>query len=138
MSNQFTDLVRYMKQRYGTANPFVICERLNIDVQWRPFLDEPLGETTHFRGRPIILLADFLRHSNQRYFVVAHELGHVLEHEDLEALYTSSGHWHGQFEHQADAFAVALITQLFHEENESLPDNYGQLIHEYGFPELRE
>lgn len=136
MNSDITKFTGFLKSRYGTADPFAICERLDIDIKWEPFLEEPLGETTNFRGRPIILLADFIRDSNQRYFVAAHELGHVLEHEDLAALYTSNDHWHGQFENEADSFAVALLTQFYEEENDCLPDNYFQLVHAYGFPEI--
>lgn len=136
MNNHLIEMVSWMQNRYGTANPFVIAEKLNVDIKWEPFLKEPLGETTNFRGRPIILLADFIQESNQRYFVAAHELGHVIEHEDLAALYTHNRIWKGQFEHQADNFAVNLLTRLYQEENGCLPDNYYDLVHAYGFPDI--
>ncbi|KRN13427.1 hypothetical protein IV37_GL000144 [Fructilactobacillus fructivorans] len=128
------DLVTYIGYRYNTFDPFGIAEKLNIDVQFKDFDGEPKGETVNFFGRPIILLNDELKYSNQKYFVCAHELAHALEHVDMSAYYISNRSVKNQFEYQADQFAVALLTCFYREEFDTLPNTYGDLMREYGSP----
>ncbi|WP_268914170.1 ImmA/IrrE family metallo-endopeptidase [Lentilactobacillus sp. SPB1-3] len=133
---QLKKLISFLGQRYGTFDPFTIAEKLNIDVQYRPFSKKPLGDTINFFGRPIILLAESLKESNQRYFVCAHELGHAIEHANMQAYYVSNDFAKTHYEVQADKFAVSLLGQLYVEENGHIPDNWMDLVHEYGYPSL--
>lgn len=134
--NQVKSLVELLGHRYSTFNPFTIAEKLNIDIQYRPFLKAPLGDTIDYLGRPIILLADSLKYSNQRYFVCAHELGHAIEHADMQAYYVSSKFASTHYEIQADKFAVSLLGQFYMEEHGHVPDNWMDLVHTYGYPSL--
>lgn len=136
MNNELKKLVEFLGKHYGTFDPFIIAEKLNIDIQYQPFLDEPLGDTIDFFGRPIILLADSLRDSKQRYFVCAHELGHAVEHADMQSYYISNSFVKTHYEVQADKFAITLLGKLYVEEHDYEPKNWNDLVHEYGYPEF--
>lgn len=129
-------LVKTLGKHFNTFDPFRIAENLNIDIQYRHFDEKPLGDTIDFFGRPIILLADSLKYSNQRYFVCAHELGHAIEHADMQAYYVSSKFASTHYEVQADKFAVSLLGQFYMEEHGHVPDNWMDLVHTYGYPSL--
>lgn len=130
------ELAQTLGKRYGTFDPFVIAEKLNIDIQYKPFFEEPLGDIINFMGRPIILLSDTIKDSTQRYFVCAHELGHAIEHADMQSYYISNRYAKSRYETQSDKFAVSLLGELYIEENGCIPDNYLYLVHAYGFPSL--
>lgn len=135
-NSMIKEIVNTIAKRYGTCDPFRIAETLNVDVVYAPFVREPKGMRFEFHGQPAIALSDEIRDSPQRYFVMAHELCHAIEHEGMAALYTSNGHWRGQLENQSDKFAVTLLSQFYIEENGCLPSNYFDLVHAYGFPTI--
>lgn len=132
MNEQLKKLVYFIGNHYRSYDPFILCEKMNIDVKYKPFLSEPLGETTYFRNRPIIILADSLRYSNQRYFVCAHELGHAINHQGLASFYTSNKLNKGKLEVEADKFACALIGMLYVEDTGEFPDSIKELEWRYG------
>ncbi|KRK80275.1 hypothetical protein FD03_GL002601 [Companilactobacillus nodensis DSM 19682 = JCM 14932 = NBRC 107160] len=89
-------------------------------------------------NNPFIVMANSVKYSNQKYFVLAHEIGHVLEHKGLAAYYVSNNVHRRKTEREADAFAMAVITNLYVEENGKLPDTYADLRYNYGLPYLGE
>lgn len=133
MNEQIKKLVYFLGNHYKTFDPFLLCEKLNIDIKYVPFLDEPLGDTVHLKERPIILLDDSLRYSNQRYFVCAHELAHAINHQGLSNFYTTNSRNKGKMEVEADKFACGLITMLYAEENGEFPDNTNEIEWRYGW-----
>lgn len=138
MNDKLKNDIDIITSRYHTANPFVIAERLNIDVVYASFKKEPKGMTFNYEGQPVIALSNEIKESNQRYFVAAHELGHAVEQADLSAYYTARDHWKRKSEVEADKFAVTLLSKLYVEEHNELPRNWYDLVHEYGFPVLGE
>ena len=67
---------------------------------------------------------------------MAHEIGHALEHKGLAAYYISSNVHQRKTEREADNFAMAVVTNLYIEENGHLPDTYKDLRYDYGAPYL--
>ncbi|KRO09431.1 hypothetical protein IV59_GL000644 [Paucilactobacillus hokkaidonensis] len=123
-----------INKQTGTYNPFLIADKLNIEVHWKNIYPRPFGETFYYGEQPIIMLSNSIKDSTERYFVLAHELGHVIEHQGLSAYYTSNSRFHNKTEDEANQFAIKLLTNLYVEENEKLPDSYLELHYMYGFP----
>ncbi|RWZ41020.1 ImmA/IrrE family metallo-endopeptidase [Levilactobacillus brevis] len=131
---KISDVVKTVVNRYNTANPFTIAERLNIQVEWCYFDKLPLGKTIYYGKRPFILLNESIKHTQEQYFVMGHELGHVVLQEGLVGYYTSSNRAHGELETEADEFSAALMGLLFIEDNDHMPSSYEDLVRQYGLP----
>ncbi|WP_236008243.1 ImmA/IrrE family metallo-endopeptidase [Levilactobacillus andaensis] len=131
---KISNVVKTVTNRYHTANPFIIAEKLNIQVEWCYFDELPLGKTIYFGKRPIIMLNEDIKHRPYQYFVMGHELGHVILQEGLVGYYTSSTRAHGQLETEADEFSAALMGLLYIEDNDCLPSSYEDLARQYGLP----
>lgn len=131
---KISNVVKTVTNRYHTANPFTIAEKLNIQVEWCYFKKLPLGKTIYLGKRPIIMLNEDIKHKPYQYFVMGHEIGHVILQEGLVGYYTSSTHAHGQLEKEADEFSAALMGLLYIEDNDCLPNSYKDLARQYGLP----
>lgn len=131
---KISNIVRTVTSRYHTANPFIIAEKLNIQVEWCYFDKLPLGKTIYFGKRPIIMLSENIKHKPYQYFVMGHELGHVILQEGLVGYYTSSTRAHSKLETEADEFSAALMGSLYIEDNDCLPSSYEDLAKQYGLP----
>mgnify|MGYP001225164449 FL=1 len=129
--NSVTELI---EERYGTADPFIIAERLNVEVDWVHLGLSPLGKTMYDGHAPLVILNDRIKNSPLRYFTMAHELGHVILQEDLVGYYTLARNGHSSLEVQANKFAVSLLSRLYIEENYHIPHTYMDLVHAYGLP----
>ncbi|GEK28118.1 ImmA/IrrE family metallo-endopeptidase [Furfurilactobacillus siliginis] len=75
-------ITEYMVDKYHTAGPFQIAEKLNVQTDWISIDDFPLGKTIYDSNSPLILLNENIKNSSQRYFVMCHELGHVFYKKD--------------------------------------------------------
>ena len=84
------NLVEELKRKYQSANPFYICEKMGIKIQYVPFIENPKGQFQEIRGRAIIFLNDELRDSEERFYICAHELGHAIFHRGLSSYYVST------------------------------------------------
>ena len=103
------EIIRLVK-RYGTSNPFELAEAMGIIIR-----KEELG---HYYGFHNYACKQHFIHINwslcyelQRY-TCAHELGHAILHSRTNTSYLAK---HTMFsvdriEHQADEFAVRLLT----------------------------
>lgn len=136
MVNKLNELIINIGKRYGTFDPFIIADSLNVEIQWKDIYPRPLGDTIYYGNQPIVVMANIIKESNQRFFVMAHELGHVIEHEGLSAYYNDKSIYKHALENQADKFAITLITNLYIEEHGCLPDTYSELTHCYGLPDI--
>lgn len=135
-NNDRDDIIPYLIHRYGSADPFKIAEQLNVDVRWTDLGGEVLGRTRNLFGQPIVMLDFSIRESLKKYFVMGHELGHVLLHADVGGYYKMVPHGDDRAEAQADVFGKELMIWLFQEDYGRLPDTYGDLVHAYGCPEM--
>lgn len=129
-------LVFTIGKRYSTFDPFIWADKLNIQVYWKEVADKPLAETLYYGDLPIIMMSNTIRYSNQRYFVLAHEMCHVIEQDGLTAYYSSNTRFKSKSENSADEFAMAVVTNLYIEESGHLPNTYQDLRYKYGSPNI--
>lgn len=127
-------ITEYIAHHFHTADPFKIADMLNIQTDWVSIGKYPLGKTVYDQGAPLVLLNDRIKHTPKQYFVMAHELGHVVLQEGLIGYYTTAMHGRSSLEAEADEFSAALLGQFFIEENDRMPENWDELVHDYGFP----
>lgn len=127
-------IIEGLHQSANTYDPFKICESLDVLLEYVD-LENPLGDTIYLHQKPIILLANKLKYSPQSYFVCAHELGHVINHQGIQGYYTLSKTTHDQMEVEASKFAMELCESLFIENNGYQARNIYDLKHEFGVDE---
>lgn len=130
--DRIKEAIEAVLNRYNTADPFIIAEHLNIEVDYAALGEMPLGKTMYDKEMPIVMLNDSLRYSPQRYFVMAHELGHVILHEGLNSYYTGITSGYDKLENEANEFGVGLIGLLYVEDNDRLPETFEEVQKEYG------
>ncbi|MCF6515498.1 ImmA/IrrE family metallo-endopeptidase [Lactobacillus sp. S2-2] len=117
MNNKINEAIKTVIDRYKTADPFAIAEKMTIDVQWSDLMpNKPLGQNMYDSSsniEPIIILNSKIKNSPMRNLVMAHELGHVIVQNDLIGCYTSARNGHNSFEREATDFAVGLLSMLY-------------------------
>lgn len=132
MENKFYQLVSTLKDKYGTLDPFYLVNKLNVEVRYVSFGNNPKGMYTKIKGDPIIFLNENIQHSPERKFVLAHELYHFLEHEENAGYYIQNDKARSRLETEANKFAIALLTDLYIEEKNELPNTVEDVSYEYG------
>lgn len=136
MTNSINQLVDCIGQRYGTYDPFVIAEKLNIAIKWADIYPRPFGNTIYYEKSPIILLSNVIKETPEKYFVCSHELGHAIVHEGLTAYYIANSKFHNRSESEADKFAISLCTHLYIEQFDKMPETYSDIQAQYGLPNI--
>lgn len=134
MTKKWNQTIQKLFKQYKTYDPFLIAEKLGIEVLYVPFGPTPLGETVYFKEETLILLNDSLAKQNQRYFIMAHELYHALEHLDMSAYYTTQRHGKGKYEREANLFAGYLMIELYQDMYGFLPESIKILNSNFGVP----
>lgn len=134
MIDNINALIIKIYKQVGTLDPFTVAEYMGIDIRYVPFLDNPYGQSLNIMGDPIILIADHLKESNHRYFVLAHEIYHSLQHSDLSGYYVRDSVTRGKLENEANKFAVAYYMQKYVEDYGISPYSYTELTNLYGVP----
>lgn len=135
-NDKIKEAVKSVFDRYNTADPFIIAEKLNIDIEWTNlFLEKPFAKTTYDGDAPIVMINERIRYLPSRNYTMAHEIGHIILHEGLSSYYTGIRFGHSKLEHEADVFAAALMGMLYVEENDRLPETLNELVVSYGLPE---
>lgn len=134
MKRKWMDKTNLLFKQYETYNPFVIAKEIGIEVLYVPFGKTPLGETVYFKEDTLILLNDSLANQNKRYFVMAHELYHALEHLEMSAYYTTHRHGKEKYEREANLFAGHLMIELYKDIHGFLPDSVQTLYDTYDVP----
>lgn len=114
--NKIKALAEGTYKKYGTADPFSLCDELGINTFCLKMPDRTNGLYYHIKGKKIILINDALSPAKAR-FTAAHELGHALLHPDSNSFFLKSktAFEIGRFERQADFFAVCLLVSPFEE-----------------------
>ena len=107
-----------LMRRCNSNNPFTIAQALDIILIYCHLIDLN-GFYQYHKRNHIIYLSEDLDEDTAR-FVLAHELGHMQLHRDLNTVFmdTKTFNPHSRFERQANTFAVELL----------LPD---ELLREY-------
>ncbi|MGM0220024.1 ImmA/IrrE family metallo-endopeptidase [Enterococcus sp. AZ126] len=124
-----------LKLKYGTLNPFILSEHMNIEIKYVNFLKNPRGQYTTILGERVILLSNSIKDTNEEYFVCAHELGHALLHRDMSGYYSLNNSTKNKSEYEASRFATKLIYELYKEEHDFELRTVDLLSKEYGLPE---
>lgn len=132
---RITDLMKVLKQKYGTLNPYVICDFMDIEIRYVDFLDNPRGQYNTILGDKVILLSNSIRDTNQEVFVCSHELGHALFHTDTAGYYSLNNATKSTSEYEANYFATHLVFELYKEEHDFELRDLSLLTKEYGLPE---
>lgn len=103
------DIVKDIKSKYGTNNPFEICEMLGIWVYILP-LGGVEGHYTYAKRKKVFFINEN-SNQTQRYFCCAHELGHAVLHTESNVYFNNSKTFFVQakFENQANEFAAELL-----------------------------
>lgn len=134
MTNLFNDSIKNIYTKYNTLDPFEIAESCNIEIRYESFLKSPSGQYVVIHNQKIILINHELADSNERYFVMAHELYHALMHSELSGYYIQNSFSRGKLETEANKFAVNLLANRYVEEYGLYPSSYNELYNLYGIP----
>lgn len=113
--DRYFDKARRLGFEFGTFDPFSIAEQLNVEVRYVDFDTNPLGSATKIMDDLIILVDTSLQNSNLRYFVVGHELCHIINHTELGDYYLFQRHGKDKLEKEADLFSWSMIVRLYEE-----------------------
>ena len=135
MKEKSNRLIKQLYEEHKTYNPFLLAEKIGIEVMFVAFGKTPKGETVRFKQETLILLNESLIDKNERYFVLAHELYHAIEHNNLSAYYTTQRNGKGTLEREASTFAGHLMINQYKEEYGYLPETFQVLRDVYGVPE---
>lgn len=131
---EIVGLIRSLKEKYSTVNPFALCEYLNIEVRYVDFLDNPRGRYDTILGDKIIFLSNKIKNSNERYFVCGHELGHGIFHAEIASYYSLNNNTKSKTEREANQFSSFLVEELYCEDNGHAPVTIAELNSLYGLP----
>ncbi|KRK40849.1 ImmA/IrrE family metallo-endopeptidase [Loigolactobacillus bifermentans] len=135
MNRAVAENLAKLKLTYRTSDPFRLCDFLNVDVRWVDMERHPLGKTAWVLGESLVLLDQSIRDDSRRYFVCAHELGHLLSDKGFAGYYIANQRAKSSSERNADAFAASLIYSLYVEEHDGeQPDLIQELSADYGLP----
>ncbi|MGF3141289.1 ImmA/IrrE family metallo-endopeptidase [Facklamia sp. P13064] len=102
--DKVVDLVNYHK----TSNPFEIADNYMIDVRYAPTDDDFKGIYLPIYNKQLIILNKKLEHTQERYFVMSHELWHAINDYDVVSYYHIGINAKGKMERVANQFATAL------------------------------
>lgn len=127
-------LLQNLYSSYQTFSPEKLVEYLEIELKYVNFLDNPKAQYIMIRDKKIILVKDSLQYSNEKHFIIAHELFHAIKHSDLIGYYSISSKAKNKLEYEANCFAVKLLFEHFVIEHESLPDTFQEMTYHYGIP----
>lgn len=99
-----------MVREYQTNNPFALCRQMDISVLYADLPRQVKGFFTNVDGFKMVYLNSRLPEWEQR-MVCAHELGHAVLHEEINALFIS---YHtnllcARYENEADYFCACLL-----------------------------
>lgn len=135
MIENINEMIQKLYARLNTLDPLIIAEHYGIEIRYVPFLANPYGQSLTILNDPIILISDHLEDSNQRHFVLAHELYHSLQHSDLSGYYVRDMFSRGKLENEANKFAFNLFINKYVEDYDCLPYSYKELTNLYGVPQ---
>lgn len=115
--------VRNLKKKYGTNNPFKLCNYLKIIVMYKD-LGDIKGYSIKRMRKKLICINENLS-SFSKKLVCAHELGHCLYHQldDVNFLLKNTNMIkRSHLEEEANVFAVELLFDCDFEEYIENPD----------------
>ncbi len=132
--NKIEHNVRQLINRYKSADPFFICEKMEILIVDKDLPSSINGFTVTIDKLPFIVLNTSLDYYNRR-FTAAHELGHIILHGTTNTIKLSinTSFCVSKFEKEADSFAARLLLALELDETEGMEsitsDDISKLTH---------
>ena len=102
--------VRNLVRKYGTRNPEIIAEELNINIIKRPMSLKTKGFFRKVLRKKFIVINSLIDEYSQR-IVMAHELGHAELHSTANIYFIREMTLYpiGKYEVQANKFAAELL-----------------------------
>ena len=103
------DNVSALVRKHQSRNPFEIIRGMNVILIYAPLVDVR-GFYQYFQRNNIIYIDENLT-EQEKIFVCAHELGHMLLHKNSNAIYMDTKtHFNtNKYELEADLFAMELL-----------------------------
>lgn len=135
MNERIKLIVQGLYRIHGTCNPLTIADILGIEIRYVPFKENPQGQYIKVLGEPCILISDQLENTEGCYFILAHELYHYLQHEDLFGYYIMTEFTRGKLEQEANAFATILLLNYYLEEYDYYPSTFRDIAFQFGIPD---
>lgn len=112
-------LASELRQRYGTRDPFILCEKMGIAVLFTDLPQITKGIFFTLHGKRIINLSQSLDEREARG-VCAHELGHAMLHPTSNYPFMSlhTNLVMGRYEREAEYFSACLLLDELDEQGE--------------------
>ena len=109
MIRRIKKTTRQLIKKYRTSDPFELAEALNVILLYVP-LKGVNGFYQYYKRNHLIYLSDTLSEEECRQ-VLAHELGHLILHKDVNAIFLNNHTLVStqQYEQEADMFASELL-----------------------------
>ena len=103
------DIANNLAKKYGTRNPYELCDFLNIPILYNN-LGNIKGLFQNVSGTPIIHLNNTLSEDELKS-VIAHELGHALLHKEFNVCFLNNYTFSitDKYENEANKFAAHLL-----------------------------
>ena len=120
--------VKGIVNEWGTNEPFVLAEMLNIKVHFHDLVGIN-GYYLFYKGvKNIVVNRNLPRHIQK--FVVAHEIGHSILHPDTNAFLSNSFCPRDRQERDADRFAIHLLLtdDMVNTYKERTVDNWASIL----------
>ncbi len=108
--NKIKNNVEQLIHKCGSADPFLICEKMGIIIVDKDLPEHINGFTVTMEGITFIVLNTALSYYNRR-ITAAHELGHIILHGTTNTIQLSlnTSFCISKFEREADCFAAHLL-----------------------------
>ena len=119
--------VNQLVSTYNTANPFEIADYLGIEYDFKVLPSE--------KYTPLILINEDIQDISFKYYVMAHELKHAIDHYGLNGFYSATFGGKGKLEREADMFACELMKYLYEEQYQKPVETFEILKTIYGIKE---
>lgn len=103
--------VNKLVRKYKTRNPFEMIKGMNVILVFYP-LQGVRGFYQYFQRNNIIYISEELS-DNEKFFVLAHELGHMVLHKKSNAIFmdTRTQFNTTKYEIEANNFAMELLIE---------------------------
>lgn len=103
--------VNKLVRKYKTRNPFEMIKGMNVILVFYP-LQGVRGFYQYFQRNNIIYISEELS-DNEKFFVLAHELGHMVLHKKSNAIFmdTRTQFNTTKYEIEANKFAMELLIE---------------------------
>lgn len=107
---QIRNIVKKLKRKYDTSDPFDLAKQLDIIVIITELAQSLNGYFYYFQRNKIIYINSHLNEKQMR-LVAAHELGHALLHVNTNSIYMQNSTFFvsQKLENEANIFAAELL-----------------------------